>query len=145
MTPETRERLRARLIVDEGVRLAAYLDSLGYLTIGVGRLIDQRKGGGITYDESLYLLDNDITRKHGDVMERLPQFDRLDSVRQVVLMSMAFQMGADGLAGFHNTLASVWRGDWDAAAAGMLGSKWATQTPERALRLARMMRTGRFE
>lgn len=145
MTPDTRERLRMRLMVDEGVRLAAYLDSLGYLTIGVGRLIDGRKGGGISHAESLYLLDNDIDTKHGDVMERLPQFAGLDPARQVVLMSMAFQMGADGLAGFRNTLAAVWRGDWEAAAGGMLSSKWAQQTPERAMRLARMMRTGAFE
>lgn len=145
MTPDTRERLQARLVVDEGVVLHAYLDSLGYITIGCGRLIDERKGGGITYVEAMSLLENDITRKHTEMLERFPQFADLDPARQVALMSMAFQLGVDGLAGFTNTLAAVWRGDFTSAAGGMLSSKWALQTPERAIRLARMMRTGRFE
>ncbi len=37
---------------DEGEVLHAYQDSLGYWTIGIGVLIDKRKGGGITKAES---------------------------------------------------------------------------------------------
>ena len=57
---------------DEGEVLTAYPDHLGYLTIGVGRLIDKRKGGGITPEESAYLLANDIMRKSMDLDSRLP-------------------------------------------------------------------------
>ena len=41
---------------DEGRVRHAYQDHLGYWTIGVGRLIDQRKGGGLSEDEIDYLL-----------------------------------------------------------------------------------------
>ena len=34
----------------EGFRASAYRDTRGYLTIGYGRLIDARRGGGITRD-----------------------------------------------------------------------------------------------
>lgn len=55
---------------------------------------------------------------------------------------MAFQMGIVGLLGFTNTLAAIKRGDYAAAATGMLASLWARQTPARAKRMADMMRAG---
>lgn len=138
------ERLTTQLRRDEGEVLHAYTDSLGFLTIGVGRLIDKRKGGGITSEESAYLLANDIARVMADVRRRLPWFDRLDPARQGVLLNMAFQMGVDGLMGFKNTLAMIERGDYDGAATGMLASLWATQTPQRAQRMADQMRSGQW-
>lgn len=125
--------------------LHAYSDHLGYLTIGIGRLIDKRKGGGISKEESAYLFHNDLDRKLTEVRKRLPWLDRLDEARQGVLVNMAFQMGVDGLLGFKNTLAMVERGDYKAAAKGMLNSLWATQTPERAKRLSDQMRTGEWQ
>lgn len=142
---ETREALKAHLIVEEKVVKHVYPDSKGYWTIACGRLVDQRKGGGLSYTECMYLLDNDIDVRVSDVIERFPRLLELDPVRQNILLAMAFQMGVDGLAGFHGTLAAVWRKDWDAAAAGMLNSKWARiDSPARAARLAEAMRTGRM-
>lgn len=141
--PGLRERLTTQLRRDEGEVLHAYQDHLGYWTIGIGRLIDRRKGGGITRDEAAYLLANDITRIEADVRRRLPWFARLDEARQGVLLNMAFQMGVDGLLGFRNTLAMIERGDYASAATGMLNSLWAReQTPERAGRMSEQMRTG---
>ena len=62
--------------------------------------------------------------------------------RQAILISMAYQMGADGLSKFTNTLKSVATQNWHAAQAGMLASKWAKQTPNRANRHAIQMLTG---
>lgn len=45
------------LETDEGRVPHAYQDHLGYWTIGVGHLIDKRKGGGLTPDEVDYLLE----------------------------------------------------------------------------------------
>ena len=42
------ENLTDQLRRDEGCVLHAYPDHLGFLTLGIGRLIDRRKGGGIT-------------------------------------------------------------------------------------------------
>ena len=56
------ETVTAIIKKHEGCVLHCYEDHLGYMTIGVGRLIDKKKGGGITEDEAEYLLKNDIKR-----------------------------------------------------------------------------------
>ena len=125
--------------------LHAYNDHLGYTTIGVGRLIDKRRGGGITKEESKYLLENDIDRKLSELRKKYPHFDKLDDARKGVLMNMAFQMGVDGLMKFHKTLTLVEQGNYKAAADNMLKSLWAKQTPARAERMAQQMRSGKWQ
>jgi lysozyme len=127
---------------DEKEVLTAYQDNLGFATIGVGRLIDKRKGGGITQEESAYLLNNDINAREADLLRRAPWMALLDPVRFGVMMNMSFQMGVDGLLEFKNTLALVKDGDYDTAAEEMLQSVWARQTPERAKRLSNQMKLG---
>lgn len=127
---------------DEGEVLHAYEDSEGWLTIGVGRLIDEKKGGGITREEATYLLQNDIQRVTRQVEERWPWAHSLDSARLGVLQNMAFQLGLEGLGKFAITLRYVAAGEYARAADEMLDSTWAKQTPERAKRLAVQMRTG---
>jgi lysozyme len=129
---------------DEGEVLHAYQDHLGWWTIGVGRLIDKRKGGGISKGESEYLLRNDIDSRVQALQTRLPWFNGLDDARKGVLLNMSFQMGVEGLMGFHTTLARVQAGDYMGAADSMLQSKWANQTPQRANRLADQMRYGKW-
>jgi lysozyme len=130
------------LIRDEGEILHAYADSLGYLTIGVGRLIDKRRGGGISKEESRYLLSNDIKETESQLDIRLPWWRVLSATRQRVLLNMAFNLGIDGLLGFKNTLLAIKQGDYERAAKGMLASKWAKQVGARANRLAEMMKNG---
>jgi lysozyme len=136
------EELTAQLRRDEGEVLHAYPDHLGFLTIGIGRLIDERKGGGISPDEASYLLANDIRTKTAGVLAALPWAAQLDEVRRGVLIAMAFQMGLNGLLGFKTTLALVQGGNYTRAAEGMGASRWAKQTPARAARLQKQMVTG---
>lgn len=138
MISELTKQLRA----DEGVVSHAYQDHLGFWTIGVGRLIDKRKGGGLRPFEIDYLLRNDIEDRINELTKRLPWFQNLDDARRGVLLNMSFQMGVDGLMQFKNTLDMIRQGDFDKAADGMLNSLWARQTPERAKRLSIQMRTG---
>ena len=105
---------------DEGVVPHAYQDHLGYWTIGVGRLIDKRKGGGLRPDEISYLLNNDIDDRINELNRRLPWFQNLDDARKGVLVNMSFQMGVDGLMGFVNTLKLVEQGKYENAAHAML-------------------------
>lgn len=130
------------LVRDEGEVLHAYQDSMGYLTIGVGRLIDRRRGGGITQAESRMLLKNDLERFAVGLDAHIPWWRTLSTNRQRVLLNMAFNLGVSGLLTFRNTLAAVRSGDYEKAAEGMLRSKWATQVGERARRLAALMREG---
>lgn len=139
-----RTELIRQLKGDEDVVPHAYQDHLGFWTIGVGRLIDKRKGGGLRPEEITFLLNNDIDDRIDALTRRLPWFQDLDDARKGVLLNMSFQMGVDGLLGFKNTLEMVRKGQYEAAAKGMLNSLWATQTPERALRLSKQMRTGQW-
>lgn len=137
--------LTKQLRRDEGEVLTVYDDSLGFATIGVGRLVDKRKGGGITVEESAYLLSNDIDRRITALTARLPWLYLLDEARRGVLLNMAFQLGIDGLLAFTNTLELVRKGDFAGASKNMLLSLWAKQTPERANRLAKQMLTGAWQ
>ena len=129
----------------EGEVLHAYDDHLGFTTIGVGRLIDKRKGGGITHEEAQYLLNNDIETRVQALQDKLTYFDSLSDVRKGVLLNMSFQLGITGLLGFGRTLEMVKMGDYVNAADNMLKSKWAQQTPARANELANQMRTGEWQ
>lgn len=140
------EQLTAQLRRDEGNRATAYKDSMGWLTIGVGRLIDSRKpGAGLRPDEIDYLLRNDINDRVAALQKALPWFAKLDQARQGVLINMAFQMGTAGLLAFRQTLGLVRDGKYAEAADQMLKSKWAEQTPARAKRLSEQMRTGEWK
>lgn len=134
-----------QLIREEGEVLHAYEDHLGYLTIGVGILIDKRKGGGITKEESRFLLLNRVNGVVEGIRKHLSWFDSIgNEPRKAVLIGMAFQMGLNGLLGFKNTLEMIRVGDYDKAAVGMLNSLWARQTPARAKRMAKQMETGEW-
>jgi len=134
-----------QLIREEGEVLHAYEDHLGYLTIGVGILIDKRKGGGITKEESRFLLLNRVKGVVEGIRKNLSWFDSIgNEPRKAVLIGMAFQMGLNGLLGFKNTLEMIRVGDYDKAAVGMLNSFWAPQTPARAKRMAKQMETGEW-
>ena len=136
--------LRTQLIRDEGAVGHAYHDSFGFLTIGVGRLIDVRRGGGLSDSEIDFLLANDIAKTTARVLEALPWASRLSEPRLGVLLNMAFQMGVSGLLQFKRTLGSIEDGQYGEAAVEMLDSLWAQQTPERAKRLAKQMLTGEW-
>lgn len=142
LTDDERAAVRAQLRVDEGFVPHAYQDSLGYWTIGIGRLVDKRKGGGISEDEAEMLLDNDLAKVEGELLGELPWVAGLDSARKQVLANMAFNMGMPTLLTFRATLAAVQRGDYAKAADQMKASKWRSQVGARADRLIAMMQTG---
>ncbi|KVH52921.1 lysozyme [Burkholderia sp. MSMB1072] len=133
-----RSALMAELTRDEGRRLKPYVDTVGKTTIGVGRNLTDV---GISDSECDAMLSNDIDRTVAWLDRNLTWWRQLDAVRQRVVINMAFNM-LGGLLTFTNTLAAMKRGDYAAAADGMLASKWAAQVGARATRLAAMMRSG---
>jgi len=133
-----RQLLLEQLQRHEGLRLKPYRDSVGKWTIGYGRNLDDR---GISEDEAGFMLDNDIDQVVAE-LERMPLYLSLDSIRQVVLANMAFNMGVPTLLEFRRMLGALARGEWNRAADEMLDSKWARQVGYRAVELSELMRTG---
>lgn len=135
--------VRQLIELHEGRVPHAYEDSLGYLTIGIGHLIDQRKGGRLPEPIIDALFEHDFHEHANELFAHLPWARNLDTVRQAVLIDMYFNLRR-GLLGFKETLRHFQSGRWDAAAAAMLDSKWASQVKTRATRLATMVRTGEW-
>ena len=131
--------LKEQLLLHEGIRLKPYKDTVGKITIGIGRNLTDN---GISKIEALIMLDADIHEATKDCRKYIEFFDALDEVRQRVLIDMAFNMGIHGLLGFKATLAAIKRGDYGEAADRMTESKWADQVGRRAHRLAAWMRSG---
>lgn len=135
--------LTAQIARHEGCVLHAYEDSEGFLTIGFGHLIDQRRGGGISEDIAKLLLWQDAQIARDAVLRRWPWMTGLNPVRLRAVVDMAFNLGIEGLAKFEKMLAALEREDYHAAADHALDSKWATQVGKRAEFVAEQIRTGK--
>jgi len=139
---EVIEKLKQLLIKHEGEVNHAYTDSEGYVTIGVGRLIDDRRGGKISHDEAMYLLDNDIKKIIGQCDRAFDWFDDLDEVRKIVVLNMVFNLGINGFKKFKKTIAYIEHWEYEAAAIEMMDSAWSIQVGKRANELSEMMING---
>lgn len=142
MDKSERQAVADQLLRHEGLRLFPYVDTVGKLTIGVGRNLTDR---GVTREEAMSMLAGDIDRCVAELFAALPWFGALDPIRQRVLVDMDFNMGLTHLLGFRHTLSAIETGDYELAAERMLESLWARQVGERAHRLARMMKLGTAE
>lgn len=164
-----REKMRAQLILHEGLKLRAYRDQFDNYTIGVGYNVTGRgldfleKTIGrqvawhdgslvtdvITRDEALKVLDADVDRVEAAIRSHFPDYDKLDEVRQRVCVDMTFNLGFAAFQWKH-TIDAIKARDWSAAAKELYRSKWARQVDDgegghfgRADRLAQMLLTGK--
>jgi len=136
--------LKLQLQRDEDTVLHVYADSRGFLTLGTGRLVDPRKGGGISQAEADFLLDNDIASKSLELSQKAPWTAKLDDARRGALLNMAFNLGVDGLLAFHQFMGFVQNGQYDQAADDLETTLWFTQVGGRAKRLQQQIRTGEW-
>jgi lysozyme len=142
----------ARILEREEGRVAhAYRDTEGLWTIGVGFLIDEKRGAGLYPEEIDWILANRIRRARLAVDVALPWAQALEPARYGALILMAYQMGIGdartgrGLLGFRMSLRLIQAGEWQAAAAALRQSKWARQTPQRAARVIKQIVTGEWQ
>ena len=141
MTETLMNRIKDQLVRHEGLRLKPYRCTAGKLTIGIGRNLEDR---GISQKEAYAMLERDILDFEQQLFNEIPEvYNKLDEVRQSVLLNMCFNLGIKGLLEFKNTLAFIDAGDWERAANGMLASKWAKQVGMRAIELSELMRKGK--
>ena len=135
--------LKARIKEHEGFVPKIYKDPLGFKTIGFGHLVlpTDKFAEGVTYKkkdlEEVFDSDFNIAKSNANqLIEGLP----LHHQAKCVIIEMVFQLGIGGVSKFKNMLSAIEIEDFDIAAAEMLDSRWATQTPNRALRLSNMMK-----
>ena len=103
------EPLNALLIRHEGLKLKPYTDTVGKLTIGVGRNLTDM---GLTQDEVLLLLQNDIERCRCELNKALPWWVKLGEVREAVMLSLCFNLGMSKLLSFKPTLGLIENGQY---------------------------------
>ena len=128
-----------QLIRDEGMQLKPYKDTVGKITIGCGRNLDDV---GISREEAMMLLANDAQNASNQVEQHLPWAANLDKIRFWALVNMSFNLGIARLLEFRNFLGALQAGDYKAASSEMLDSLWARQVGSRAQRLAIQIETG---
>lgn len=131
--------LREMIMRHEGFREKAYTDSEGILSIAFGRNIQQV---GVTREEGLFLLANDIRRVVNEAADHFYWFKSLNVPRQDVVLSMLYNLGLVRFNTFTKFTAALSFQNYDKAATEMLDSKWASQVGERAKELAQIMRSG---
>jgi len=134
--------LRELLIKHEGLSLLPYIDSTGHLTIGYGRNIQIR---GISNEEALFMMDNDIEGCIDDLMNTYDFWDDLNDVRQVVLVNMCYNLGINKLKRFSRMKRALSARDYSRASFEMLNSLWARQVGKRAVELAQLMKEGEHD
>jgi lysozyme len=120
------DELVNRIIIHEGKSKSAYQDSLGYWTIGIGRLCDKRFNAGLSDDEMIYLLNNDIANAKQE-MSHFSWFNKLNDVRQGVLIELNFNIGLSHLLEFKTMINYLILSDYKNAALAMLKSLWAKE------------------
>ncbi|HCR0385276.1 TPA: glycoside hydrolase family protein [Enterobacter kobei] len=136
---------------EEGYREKPYIDTEGYPTVACGIKIGPKGAALSNYtftvprDVGDVWLESFVNKTIGNMNSNpsiVAALKACNEARRDILISMAYQMGVNGLAGFKNTLAMVAAGNYTGAANGMLSSAWEKQTPNRAKRHAEVMRTG---
>jgi lysozyme len=125
---------------DEGFVAYAYQDTLGYWTIGYGFLIDKARGGGIPKEIAELWLLHEVAGKVSELAERWPHYQKQPDSVMLALANMAYQLGVSGLMRFKKMLTALETGDRERAAVEALDSTWAKQTPNRAQRVAALIR-----
>ena len=125
------------------MRLTGFLcldsDTVGKLTIGVGRNLDDV---GISESEAETMLRSDIARSESDLDRTQPFWRTLNDARQEALANMCFNMGITRLLKFRRMWGALMANDFNTAADEALDSRWARQVGARADELAEQIRTG---
>jgi len=157
------ETIRKYITFNEGKRNIVYNDSLGIPTIGVGFNLRRRDASskiesfGLSYSDVLTgkvsltdeqidtLLDADIETAINTIAKKLfPDFDTIDSDRQVILVDLAFNMGYSRLSKFKNTIAAINSGNWETAANELKDSIWYNQVGNRGVRNVETIKSGKL-
>lgn len=157
MAHDIPEMFYERLMVHEGFYDTVYPCPTGHPTVGYGTNLDtwhDKKAcarwleKGITREEADKVMREEAELQCSRLAGVCPEYDALcvqgEHVRALVLVNMAYNMGAGGVAGFGRMRAALREGRWQDAARELLDSKYARQVKRRARELAAQLEHGRW-
>lgn len=135
------------MLREEGREKFPYLDTKGIWTIDIG--ITSINGVKVsqftpplTELQSLTVFYEHTFKALNIAMKFVKNFGQLSSIRQEVLVGMAFQMGND-LLDFKKTRKFIEADLFDEASVEMLDSKWhRIDSPNRAVRMSNLFKIG---
>lgn len=152
MNLTSRAALRTDVMQAEGFRQFPYFDCCGKpfrsckcakqgkLTIGYGRNLEDV---GISQLESEVLLDHDLHTAEMSAGRAFDWFQTLNELRQRAITEIVFNLGLTKFREFRQTILAIKVGQFRAAAANLLDSKWKTQVGDaRSSRIARYLKDG---
>lgn len=138
--PENSYALLEHLKIEEGFRSFPYLCTAKKMTIGYGRNIEDV---GVSEEEAEILLLNDAVKASKQLEDsKWINDSQLNTPRKMALIAMIFQLGLGGVKKFKKMIAAINQGDWEEAAAQAMDSRWAKQTPRRAVFISTVLRSG---
>ena len=138
------KKLIEQLSIHEGVKKFAYKCPSGKITVGIGRNIDSDGGLGLSDDEIIYLLRNDISRIDEELTNAFRFYKELDRVRKDAMINICFNLGLTRLRSFREALGRMEKKEYPEAAVEFLDSLWASQVGQRALDVTYMIQHGEY-
>lgn len=137
------------ICLKEGFRATVYRCTEGYPTIGYGWVLGPI---GASLEPFKYMVISEAAAKAqcasvvDEIIKKLSgviaSWYILTPTRQTMLISMAYQLGVEGLLQFKRMLKAIENADFDTAALEGLDSRWAKQTPARAREQMEYLRVG---
>ena len=121
----------------EGFRSTVYQCSAGFDTLGFGfKVADLELDLDIAEEILKRKLDNLIKRVHN----RFSWGIKASEPIQEVVYNMCYQMGVSGFSKFKKTIQYLADKNYEKASKEMLDSRWARQTPNRAIELSNIVK-----
>ena len=132
-------KLRGMLVLHEGKKSKPYMDTVGKITIGIGRNLTDV---GVSEATISQMFNEDLSKTLTFLTTRCPWWLALDDVRQRAIADMTFNLMGK-ILDFKRMIAALEAKDWTKASNELLNSTFATQTGKRAKTLAHMILTGK--
>jgi lysozyme len=141
----------------EGLRLEAYKDTVGKLTIGYGMNLDApgaksicnvlkleyeaiRNGAAITEAQADAILDLQLGMVNAQAKTLFPNFNQMPADVQSVVQDLIFNVGLSGFLKFVDTIHCLETGDYPGAADCLQDSLWYHQVGSRAVEDVALLR-----
>jgi len=127
------------LELNEGLKLKPYVDTVGKVTIGLGRNLTDR---GITRAEAFMMARTNVEEEIQNLLLSDSYITLMDPVRQAAVIDLAYNLGISKWRQFRRTRDHLAAGEYELAAEDLMDSKWFRQVGLRGPRIVKMIVTG---